>query len=178
MQDSYSDKEYKDMMKATLMQNTQEIDMESRSAIMKAITSGASTEEVHREIQMLTQNLQERAKQAQEMEAKMMQEKDAFQRELLAYQSELRVQEGLAISAGQETSKIEIEKIKASVFALQSDINKDMIADSTTETQMKIDADKEMQDKQIEADKELKEMDIDGKIKVEKAKPKPKVASK
>jgi hypothetical protein len=35
-----------------------------------------------------------------------------------------------------------------------------------------------MQDKQIEADKELKEMDIDGKIKVEKAKPKPKVASK
>lgn len=173
LEDSYSDKEYKDIMKATLMQNTQEIDMATRSTILKSITSGASKEEIHREIQMLTQALEEKAKQAQEMEAKMLQEKDKFQRELMAYQSELRVQESLAISAGQEASKIEIEKIKASVFALQADINNNMMADSTEEVKLKIAADKEMQEKQINADKELKEMDIQGKVAIEKAKPKP-----
>ena len=48
-----------------------------------------------------------------------------------------------------------------------------MMADSTEEVKLKIAADKEMQEKQINADKELKEMDIQGKVAIEKAKPKP-----
>ena len=69
----------------------------------------------------------------------------------------------------------EIEKAKIEVqrFALEADINKDSVADAVEIADKKIEADKEMQDKQIEADRQLKEMDIEGKLKVEKAKPRP-----
>lgn len=173
LQDSYSDKEYKDAMRQRIMMNTQEIDMESLSTIMKAISSGASTEEIHREIQMLTASLQERAKQAQEAEMKMLQEKEAMLNAAAERQSQLRVQESLAITAAQEATKIKLEEIRVLDKALAADINKDGVADQIEIAEKKIQADKEMQKAQIEADKELERIKNKGKIELEKAKPKP-----
>lgn len=176
LQDTYSDKEYKDMMRVTLQQNTQEIDIETRSAMTKLIASGASTEEIHREVQMLMGNIYERQKQQQEAERAMLAEKDKFARDLMAYQSQLRVQENLAISSGQEASKIEIEKIKSSVFALQADINANAINDALEIEQLKIQADKEKQQKEHSHEFEVIEAETKQKVTVEKAKPKPTVS--
>ena len=177
LQDSFSDVKYKNFMELQMQQNTQDIDIVTRSMILKSIANGASSEEIHREIQLMYDAIQKKAQQQQEMEMQAQQQAIQMQKDTLIFQSQLRVQENLAISAGQEASKIEIEKIKASVFALSADINTNNVADQVEINDKKIQADKEMLDKQIKADKELKEMDIDGKLKIERAKPKPKAAT-
>lgn len=178
LQDSFSDVKYKNFMELQMQQNTQDIDIVTRSMILKSIANGASSEEIHREIQLMYDAIQKKAQQQQEAEQQAQLQAIQMQKDTLTFQSQLRVQENLAITAGQEASKIEIEKIKASVFALQSDINKDMIADSTEEVKMKIEADKEKLRMEQEHDFKVIEAEKKADIEIEKSKPKPVKSSK
>lgn len=150
VQDGYSDKEYKDLMKMQMAQNTMDVPIEMRSNILKNITSGASTEEIHREIQMFADAIQKRQQQAQEMEQQMIENQKQAQLDLMKYQSELRVLEAQQMNEATKETKIELEKIAAERFALQEDINKNKISDSVEKEKIK------QQHEDMRHDKELK----------------------
>jgi hypothetical protein len=173
LQDTYSDKDYKELMKMQMLQNTQDIDIETRSAIIKAISSGASTEEIHREVQILTGKIQERAQQQQEAEQQFQAMQMQAQRDLMAYQSQLRVQEANLIHDYQKDTKLAIAEIDATSYAMSADIDQDKRNDELQKEEMKIKADKEMQGKELEAKKEMQKRDLESKEKIAKMKPNP-----
>jgi hypothetical protein len=137
IQDGYTDREYKELMKMQMAQNTMDVPIEMRSNILKSITSGASSEEIHREIQIYADEIQKRQQQQQEMEQQMIEMQKEAQREMMKYQSELRVMEAQQISEVTKETKIELEKIAAERFALQEDINKNKVSDSVEREKIK-----------------------------------------
>ena len=173
LQDTYSDKDYKELMKMQILQNTQDIDIETRSAIIKAISSGASTEEIHREVQILTGKIQEQAQAQQKAEQEFQAAQMEAQRNLMAYQSQLKVQEANLIHDYQKDTKLAIATIDAQSYALQADIDADGRNDELQKEELKIQADKEMQEKDLKAKEEMQKRDLESKEKIAKMKPKP-----
>jgi len=176
LQDAYSDKEYKEMMKNQIYQNTQDISIELRSEILKGLSNGASSEEIHRSIQLLQKTIEEKQMKMQEAEQQAIEANKKAQMDLMKYQSDLRLQEATQIAIINNQGKLEQSKVEVQRYALESDINANQINDNLEIKQIEIQADKEMQDKQIEADIKLKEMDIQAKKDIEKMKPKPKTS--
>lgn len=172
VQDGYSDKEYKDLMKLQMAQNTLDVPIELRSAILKNIVSGASTEEVHREIQMFADTLQKKQQQMQEMEQQTIEAQKQAQRDLMKYQSDLRVLEAVQINESTKQTKIELEKIAAERFALQEDINKNNEADSIEQERIKQEHEDKRQEKELEAKEKITKADNETKLKIASMKPK------
>lgn len=174
LQDSFSDVKYKNYMEMQMQQNTQDIDITMRSAILKSIANGASAEEIHRDIQMLSDDIQKKLQAQQEMEIKAQQENIKAQREAMIFQSQLRVQEANDIAAFRSVTDIEKAKIDASRFALEADINKNSINDAIEKTQMDNASKEKMQDKEFKHDLEMVEAEKKASIEIEKSKPRPK----
>lgn len=170
---TYSDTEYKQLMEARILQNTNDIDMATASAISKAIKSGASAEEIHREIQMMVDANQKRAEEMQKMEMQSRQQNIEDQKALAIFQSQLKVQEAKEIARAQQAGKVEIARIDAERFALQADIDKSGVNDDLEKERMKIEAEREKQEKQFKHEKEMLDKEIQGKKEIERAKPKP-----
>lgn len=166
LQDTYSDKEYKEMMKMQINQNTQELDIETRSAINKSISSGASTEEIHREIQMMMEGIRRRQQEQQEAEANFLKQKEEADRNLLKYQSELRTGEAIAITDSQTALKIRLAELDAEKWRMQNDVNKDNVDDKLMQI-----------DKEYKHKKELQEAEDKTKIEVAKINAKSKVGT-
>ena len=156
-----------------ILQNTQDIDIETRSAIIKAISWGASTEEIHREVQILTGKIQEQAQAQQKAEQEFQAAQMEAQRNLMAYQSQLKVQEANLIHDYQKDTKLAIATIDAQSYALQADIDADGRNDELQKEELKIQADKEMQEKDLKAKEEMQKRDLESKEKIAKMKPKP-----
>jgi hypothetical protein len=171
--DGYGNRQYQDFMMQKIAQNTQDTPLDQISSILKDVSAGLSSEEIHRKIQLFSDDQRKRMEMQQKAEMEAQKQQVLARQEDLKYQSELRIAEAVAISNDKKEHDIVIAQIEADDRRLANDVNLNNQADALEQTNLKIQADKEMQDKQIEADKKLKEMDIEGKIKVEKAKPKP-----
>ena len=179
LQDSFSDVKYKNFMEQQLQQNTLDVGtIETRSMILKNIANNSSSEEIHREIQLMVADINKKAQTQQEAEIQAQYQALQSQKDLMAYQSGLRVEEANLIANAQRQTKVEIAKIQAQSFALESDINADQVNDNIEQAKLKIEADMQMQDKELRQEKELAEQD--NKVKKEianiAAKAKPKTA--
>ena len=171
--DGYGNRQYQDFMMQKIAQNTQDTPLDQISEILKDVSAGLSSEEIHRKIQVFADTQRKRIEQQQKAEMEMQKQALVSRQEDLKYQSELRVAEAIAISNDKKEHDVAIAQIEADDRRLANDVDKDGRNDEIQKTQMKIEADKEMLDKQIEADKELERIKTEGKIQIEKAKPKP-----
>lgn len=137
--DSSSDKLYMDYMLANIhpvFQNAGE-GAEAMSSILKAISSGASKEEVHKMILEESDRQRKRMEERYKMEQETLAQAKAEERDLEKYKSDLKIEEAIAREIERRKTEIERAEISATTFALQKDIDKNQVNDDIQKEKLK-----------------------------------------
>ena len=177
LHDTPQEQRYIDMMTQKILQNTVDPNTaDAMSSILKAINSGASVEEIDKMIRMESDRIRsaqdQKLQQEQQLQAQIKQ--DTF--ETMKYQSDLALQAKLTEIGATKELELEKAKIQATMYALQNDINQDNINDGIEKEKLRIQADKEMQDKDLNFKKE--ELKVNKDLKEKEIKNKPKTTNK
>lgn len=170
--DGYGNRQYQEYMMQKIAQNTQDTPLDQISSILKDISSGLSSEEIHRKIQMFSDEQRKRMEQQQKMEMEMQKQQTLAAQEAMKFQSELRVAEAVAISNDKKEHDLAIAQIEADDRRLANDVNLNNMNDQVETKKLEIDADKEMQEKDLQFQREKLEKDNKTKLEVAKSKPK------
>lgn len=164
----YSDQQYANILKEKLIQNTIDEPLDVLSSILKDISNNNSAEEIHRKIQMFSDDQRKREEQRFKMEQDAIASQKDAQRELLTYQSELRKDEKIAEQVEKRLTATEAAEIESKRFQLAADVDNNKIADTITKEEMKQDAEDKRQDKELE----FKREELKSKERIAKSKPK------
>lgn len=165
----YSDQQYANILKEKLIQNTIDEPLDVLSGILKDISNNASAEEIHRKIQMFSDEQRKRQQAQMEQEQQIIESNKQAQRELMAYQSELRKDEKIAEAVEKRITATEAADLNASNMERAADINENKIADSIEKTRIQEEGNNKRQEKELA----FKREELKSKEKIAKSKPKP-----
>lgn len=149
LQENSQEQVYLNMLTQKIMQNTVDTNtMDSMSAVLKAISSGSSVEEIDKLIRIEADKIRQMQEQRMQQEQAIQAELEEKQINLMKMEKELDHDYKIAELLIQKDTRIEEANIKVNLFALEKDINQDMINDDIemenirTESKEKIEKDK------------------------------------
>lgn len=127
------DDTYRRIMLEKIAQNTFDPNTSGNtSMILKAITSNASNEEVHKMIEQEQSKIQKQQQLQMQQEQEIIEKQKQDQRELMKYQSDLRLAESVMKEQEKRITTLEAVAIEVNKFRLQNDVDNnaenDMIA--------------------------------------------------
>lgn len=173
LHETSNDKAYFDFMMsqgmAMLAQNKGE-GLDTISAAFKAITSGASVEEIHKLILKAIDEQQERAMRLQQQQAEMAREIEKEKQRTEQLKVEGRIAEAKAKEQERRVTELGVAEIDAKRFALQQDIDMNKINDDLQREQIKQDAETERKKMEIASKEKMNKEDNQTKLKQIKAK--------
>lgn len=148
------DSTYRDIMLQKIAQNTFDpATSGNTSMILKAITSNASNEEIHRMIEVEQEKMQKQQQEQMQREQELIQEQKAAQRDLMAYQNELKVLSDTLKEEQKRMTTLQAASIEVNKFKLQNDVDENGVNDMIKLQEIKESNENKRLDKKLEVEK-------------------------
>jgi hypothetical protein len=155
LHDNNQEQNYLTMLTQKIMQNTVDPNtMDSMSSVLKAISSGASIEEIDKMIKIEADKVKSYEQQRMEQEQQLRAEMEQKQMELIKFEKELDHDYKIAELLLKQETAIKEAEIRVKTFALEKDINENLINDDIEKEIIKTQSDQKINDDKLAFEKE------------------------